>query len=507
MPAKITLKVSHGKLFGKEFVFEDRNTCIVGRGEDCMPQLPNDSDHTTISRNHCLLDINPPDIRIRDFGSRNGTYVNDKKIGQRPEGQTPEEAAKLNFPEFDLKDGDQVKLGDTIFQVSVYSPAICATCTKEIPEAKRLESKQPNDQYKCADCVKKAGAAVIANKQAPKRACGICGKDIAKEANPTRDGIVVCSKCQTDPMQIMKLLLDRAKAGNSDVTAIQGYTLIKELGRGGMGAVYLARHEKSGEQVALKVMLPKIAANERSVKMFLRETENTRALKNPNVVQLRDSGFSNGTFFFTLEFCDGGSVDQLMSKRGGKLPVEEAMGIILQTLDGLEYAHTIELPERKSPDGPIAAARGLVHRDLKPGNIFLAGSGRSSLAKVADFGMSKAFDNAGLSGQTRTGDAAGSPWYMPRQQVINFKYAKPNVDVWAAAASLYNMLTGFTPRDFPRGEDPWRIVLQKPAVPILQRGIKIPAKLAAVIDEAVVDQPSIKFSSAGDLKRALKGAY
>jgi len=98
MPAKVILTIIEGSLKGQEFVIDSRTTCIMGRAKDCHPQIPDDEHHRTISRYHCLLDINPPDIRVRDFGSLNGTYVNGKKIGQRQVNQTPEEGAKLKFP-------------------------------------------------------------------------------------------------------------------------------------------------------------------------------------------------------------------------------------------------------------------------------------------------------------------------------------------------------------------------------------------------------------------------
>jgi pSer/pThr/pTyr-binding forkhead associated (FHA) protein len=84
-------------------IFEDCSVCIIGRNLDCNPQLPSDDFHTCVSRYHCLLDINPPYIRIRDFGSRNGTYVNNRKIGQREANQNPEDI-KQEFPEYDLQD-------------------------------------------------------------------------------------------------------------------------------------------------------------------------------------------------------------------------------------------------------------------------------------------------------------------------------------------------------------------------------------------------------------------
>ncbi|MGD1913001.1 MAG: FHA domain-containing protein [Rivularia sp. (in: cyanobacteria)] len=111
MPSKVTLTIIEGKLSGRQYIFDSRTSCIVGRVSDCNIQLPDDKDHSTISRYHCLLDINPPDIRIRDFGSKNGTYVNKKKIGQRQKNQTPEEGTKIQFPEYDLQLDDEIQLG------------------------------------------------------------------------------------------------------------------------------------------------------------------------------------------------------------------------------------------------------------------------------------------------------------------------------------------------------------------------------------------------------------
>jgi serine/threonine protein kinase len=193
-----------------------------------------------------------------------------------------------------------------------------------------------------------------------------------------------------------------------------------------------------------------------------------------------------------------------MKQRGGTLSIDEAGSIILQALAGLEYAHNVELDKVKLRDGSYGRGRGLVHRDIKPSNLFISGTDASRQIKVGDYGLAKAFDNAGLSGQTRTGTIKGTPVFMPRQQVVNFKYAKPEVDVWAMAASLYCMLTGFVPRDFRRGKDPWLTVLQTNAVPIRQRMASVPQKLADVIDQALIDQPTIQIKTAAELKKALK---
>jgi eukaryotic-like serine/threonine-protein kinase len=101
---------------------------------------------------------------------------------------------------------------------------------------------------------------------------------------------------------------------------------------------------------------------------------------------------------------------------------------------------------------------------------------------------------------------AGSPVTMPRQQVINFKYAKPDVDVWAMAATLYYALTGYYPRPFSRKRDPFMVVLESTPVPIRERNASIPKRLADVIDQALIDTPAITFQSAARLKQALEGA-
>jgi serine/threonine protein kinase len=267
----------------------------------------------------------------------------------------------------------------------------------------------------------------------------------------------------------------------------------------------------TGQLVALKLMLPKVAANSVSRERFKREVQLTRMLKHPNVAALYEDGFADGAFFFTTEYCEGGSLDHLLRQRGGTLPPDEAVRYAIEVLDGLEYAHS----------------RGVVHRDLSPSNILLSNApggvagrslgsvvgGVSSVggvggiseytAKVGDFGLAKAFDQAGLGGLTRTGAMAGKPWYLARQQVVNFKQVPYAVDVWALAACLYKCLTGAFVRDFPRDVDQWHVILYSDAVPIRRRDPKVPSALAEVIDTALREHPQIGFPNASSLRDAL----
>ena len=521
MPAKVTLTITQGEpgFVGKVYSYNERTTCIIGRDPECDPQIPDDEAHWIISRYHCLLDINPPDARVRDFGSLNGTYVNGQKIGQRDPNQSVEEAVQVNYPEHDLKDGDEIQLGQTVFRVGILAPTLCSECSKEIPESNVQRCKRGGGICICEVCWQKMRKAKAPKPILRRKVCVKCGRNVSNEIAPNRQGKYICLTCRRSDVEgIMRMLLMGAKQGRPELRAIKGYTLLGKLGRGGMGEVHLAKQEKTGQQVALKVMLPEGNVNPRARDVFLREVDITAAMSHKNIVKLFDSGCSDGTFFFTLDYCDGGNVEELMLKRGGKLSIDEACQITLQALDGLKYAHNVEL-HVKLRDGSFKDVHGIVHRDIKPANIFLCGSGKSAVAKIADFGLGKAFDTAGLSGQTRTGAKAGTPCFTPRQQVVTFKYSKPEVDVWAMAASLYHMLCGIEkspklhgpgifPRNFPPGSDPWRVVLSTNAVSISirRRNPSIPKKLADVIDAALVDSPDISFKTAAEFKKVLEDA-
>jgi serine/threonine protein kinase len=213
-----------------------------------------------------------------------------------------------------------------------------------------------------------------------------------------------------------------------------------------------------------------------------------------------------------MEYCEGGSVEGAIEKRGGPLEVRESLDIILPCLDGLEYAHQAEVPHLELADGSTGAGRCLVHRDLKPANLLLGGSRETSdakigVAKIGDFGLAKVRTLAGLSGFTRTASGAwGTPAFMSRRQAINFKYSGPEVDVWSMAATLYYMLTGEVPRDFSGASDGFAVVRDREAIPILDRKADLPKKLAAVIDEALVETSKARFQSAAAFKTALADA-
>ena len=484
MPARVQLKVVRGPLTGQLYLFTERTTCVLGRSSDCNLRLPDDDTHRTVSRHHCLLDINPPDVRVRDFGSLNGTFVNGRKIGQRCNAADAEATVlSHDAPEHDLRDGDRLRVGGTELAVSIQLAERCRHCGAEVDEPEML----------CPRCAGVASTPPPCDTDAA--ACGVCGGPVDPIGGPG----AICTSCRQEPKRVVQSLLD------PDLSApgVQGFTVLRLLGKGGMGSVFLAQRDEDQRLVALKVMLPQMAVKARARRMFQREIENARSLDHANVVRLLHAGLSRGIFYCSLEYCERGSVADAIKRRRGPLAIEEAVRIAIEGLRGLEYIHTTEVPAINLDDGSFGIGRGLVHRDIKPANLLLTGPDPARV-KIADVGLAKAFDLAGLSGQTRTGAAAGTPLFMPRQQVINFKYAQPDVDVWSMAATLYTMLTGQPPRDFRRGVDPWRVVLQEPPVPIRRRNPEIPGRLAEVVDHALEERPKIPYSTARELRKELE---
>ncbi|MDI7277568.1 MAG: FHA domain-containing serine/threonine-protein kinase [Anaerolineae bacterium] len=492
MPGKVTLTVVEGAQRGKEFAFSEHDTFLFGRMEDCHVGLPEDR---FVSRYHFILEANPPEARIRDLGSLNGTYVNGTRYGGRERGETPEEGAKRKYPEVDLHDGDEIKVGATVFRVAIAQPVLCADCGSEVPEDARGQARQSDGTFICPACQEKRRAPRPRPPAPEPVRCQRCGKEVAAEAGQAPHSEYLCQECrrqvQEDPSAVFAALLRQLLQPEAPLSlSIPDYQIEKELGKGGMGAVYLARHKRTGEPVAVKVMLPRVAVQEQARTKFMREIDVMRALRHPNIVELYDHGSAGGVFYCLMEFCAGGSADRLMARRGGRLELAEAGPIILQALAGLAYAHE----------------QGYVHRDLKPQNILLSGREGDWTAKVADMGLSKNFEEAGLSGHTVTGQYAGTAPFMPREQVINFRFAKPVTDVWAMGATLYNMLTGQYPYQFTRGEDPIQVILQGRIVPIRDRKAGIPRKVEEVIDRSLAVNPKDRYQNGGELLKALRRA-
>jgi serine/threonine protein kinase len=407
-----------------------------------------------------------------------------------------------------LADKDRFKVGDLEFLVQLLPGAKCAFCGVAIPEAEETSSSREDGSFLCSGCRAKADSEKASSVSPAARTakivlCPICGGKAEECASSSPDGRALCHRCRDSVDSSRTRILPAAslESKESSLLGIEGFQVIKQIGRGGMGAVYLAKDLKTKEQVALKIMLPVVAVDEKAREEFLREARNSIGLKHPNIVEARRAGFSEGALFIALEYCPEGTLKDLLEKRGAPLALREALPLCLQMLDALDYAHNATLAEVRLPDGRVGSAKGLVHRDVKPENVFLSGSGPGRVAKIADFGLAKCFDMAGLSGCTMTGDFSGTLGFIPKQQFFNYKYVRPEVDVWAAAATFFWMLTLRTPREF--SGDPFTCISKGAPRPLASLLPDVPEAFAKLMDSALDDRASLRFKSASSFKTSL----
>ena len=327
--------------------------------------------------------------------------------------------------------------------------------------------------------------------QSPEEAATRDRRDVdLRDGDEIRVGATVIRVEVSAPSPLARMAGEREAEdkGAAPGSTVGPYAIERLLGKGGMGAVYLARRlgGEPSPPVALKVMLPRMVVDEGAQEIFIREIEVTRALRHPNIVGLLDVGRHQGRFYFALEYCAGGSTEQLRRRLGGRVPLPSTLHLAVGALEGLAAAHEA----------------GFVHRDIKPDNVLL---GEDGAPRLADFGLAKSFQQAGLSGLTATGAVAGTFEFMPREQLTSYRQARPTTDVWSMAATIYYLLTGQYARDFAARSDPLAVILRGGVVPLRQRDPCVPDDLATVIDRALDDEPSRRFPTARELVTALRG--
>ena len=209
------------------------------------------------------------------------------------------------------------------------------------------------------------------------------------------------------------------------------YQIVRFLGEGGMGAVYEALHVELNKRVALKTLRSDVEALPTVKERFLREGRSAARIKHPNIVDVYDSGQSDGVAFLVMEYLDGEDLETVL-RRETRLPVERALDIMVPVLAAVAAVHQ----------------QGIIHRDLKPQNVFLTkGAYGESVPKVLDFGISKiSTADAALTG---AGEALGSPYYMSPEQARGVTELDPRSDQFGLAVILYELLTGVRPFDAP----------------------------------------------------------
>ncbi|MCR9248133.1 MAG: serine/threonine-protein kinase [bacterium] len=278
------------------------------------------------------------------------------------------------------------------------------------------------------------------------------------------------------------------------------FEILRQVGKGSMGIVYEARAKATNERVALKVLPPSLTLTERALARFYREGRLMARVRHPEIVAFHDRGTRGRLHWFAMEFVDGVTLEERLAV--GPLPVQQATAIVARVARALQFAHD----------------RGVVHRDVKPGNIMLRtapdGESPSATAEAAslrvavtDFGLAR---ETGTGSMTESGAIVGTPMYMAPEMVLGGSaQAGTLADIYSLGATLYALVTGQPPFDGPTGQSVLKAVLEADPTPATRLRRDLPRNVAAIIHKAMDRDPRRRYGSAlefaEDLERHLRG--
>jgi serine/threonine-protein kinase len=262
------------------------------------------------------------------------------------------------------------------------------------------------------------------------------------------------------------------------------YYLDRELGRGGMATVYLARAAGQPAPVAIKVMHPSLA-DALDSRRFRREMGLAAALDHPCIVPLHDSGSAGGILYYIMPYVAGETLYQRL-ERERRLPLSDALRIAHDVASALGYAH----------------GRGILHRDVKPENILLAGGH----ALIADFGLARAIGAADYTKLTQTGVIVGTVYYMSPEQLREDPGLDQRADIYALGCMLYEMLSGGPPYTGRSLTEVAGRILRGPVPSIRESRDDVPAAVDGVIRRALAKAPADRFATMEELAAALPRA-
>jgi serine/threonine-protein kinase len=462
MRTQIRLIVVEGPKRDQSFKFNVADRLLLGRSPEAHLRLPEDDPH--VSRNHCVVEVCPPTLFLKDLGSLNGTWVNSIRIS-----------------ETELHDGDLVRVGRTVLKVEgTRGPE-----TREVNGAPEVSVPIPDlPEQRAEGFGLPVGRAV-----APR--CLTCSKEIGAvrmvDWGADVDACFLCEGCAS------------LAADGSTLGQIGEYRLLRELGAGGMGVVFEAWHPPTARLVAVKRIRTLGGRSSHAQQLFQREISVLRELSHPNIVRYLDQGSVESEPFLVSEYLAGGDLAKLIAEvRREPLPWAEALRIGDQVLCGLQHAHE----------------RGYIHRDIKPQNILLQRGART--AKLSDFGLAKSFSEAGASCLTRHGDVAGTLLFMAPEQIVNYRFVKPPADIYSLGVTLYYLVSGRFPFEFPspldkllgrmagrKVKDEIRIVLEDSPTPVARHQRSLPAEAAYVIDKSIRKDEFDRFKTAEEMRDAV----
>jgi tRNA A-37 threonylcarbamoyl transferase component Bud32 len=308
------------------------------------------------------------------------------------------------------------------------------------------------------------------------KVCPMCGTEYETEARfCPKDGSALRPKGGNDPI-VGQIIADR-------------YHVLKRVGEGGMGRVYLAEHVRMGRMCAIKVMRSALLNDDEAMARFAREASNAARILHPNVAAVFDYGESDGVVYLVMELVDGEALSSILARERA-LPVPRVLDLAKQVTEALIAAHEM----------------GVVHRDLKPDNILIARRGEREVAKVVDFGIAKALAESPHEALTRSGLVIGTPEFMSPEQLLGDP-VDARTDLYSLGCIIFLMLTGTQAAEAPTREAMLKRRLHE--LPPHPRAVNraLPPDLDAIVVRLLASSPDERFSSATELREALERVH
>lgn len=466
---RISIHLENGKFNHLSITTADR--WIIGKDRTCDVVL----EASGVSRKHCRLEFQAGAWVLTDLMSRNGTVINGRQL-KASDPNTLSQAA--------VRSGDIIGLGTAKIYLGGLEdsgatsilPAVLSTTSSrtEIPNPTPLPVAEQKDEESIKSIAVFENTVVFSSPEFTQTGKMDFFPDMDPSVGPLGgdDGssLYEVKKEQEFPFDW------------------NGFRFLKRIGVGATGRVYLAEPLKAAPvPVAIKVINPALSQNVLERKRCMREIEINRLLSHNMIVAFKECGDFANTVYIVMEYCNSGNLSQFLL-RGNRLNSRRTIRLLDRLLAALSFAHS----------------QGIVHRDLKPSNILLHKLPNGTfLPKIGDFGLAKNFTTAGHSSMTMNGSVGGTWSYMPREQLLNFRFVSPQSDVWSLGAIAYEALTARVPRPISKGQSPVEVILHTSVQPVESVAGDIPQPLATFLNRCLSDDLEVRFRDAATMREAL----
>lgn len=450
----VRLKIEVGQDAGRTWRLKDQGTYVVGRDASSALRVLD----MKVSKGHCEIIVGGEGVWLRDLKSTHGTQLNGQPVSR----------------DTTLKTGDEIRVGFTVLRLLSDGAADVVAAPNGPPHASN--SHGAGNAAPASTLGATAQDAPPPAQAAPAGAAAALpsgGNGSAAGHGVSGAPRALSSTSASAPPPPRELPPDELVGKN-----VSGYRVIKKIGQGGMGAVYIAEQVSLKREVALKVLSEKFVADSAFVDQFVNEARAAGALNHPNVVQVYDVGQAEGRYFFSMEFVPGGSIEDKVKSK----PAEwsDALNWFLDAANALIFA----------------GKRGILHRDVKPDNLMLAEDGS---AKLCDLGLAKKSESADLMAQ----GIIGTPHFISPEAIRRKPDVDTRTDLYSLGCTFYRILTGQNPYPAPTVKDILLGHLNKPVPRVHEKAPGVPRELSDVVYKLMQKEPAQRYANADDLYDAL----